>query len=333
VPKFLIVRFSSIGDIVLTSPVIRCLKEQVKGAEVHYLTRQTFRTVIEHDPHIDKLWTTDGSLDDVIDELEAENFDFIIDLHHNLRTFRLKRLLGAKSFSFRKLNLQKWLLVNFHINRMPAVHIVDRYMDTLKSFGVRNDGNGLHFYTAPSDADIMHRLPETHRNGYIAVAIGAQHSTKMMPSEKIGRILKALKIPAVLLGGRKDGLRAKQVQMAVGDGVWDTCGVTTLGESSELIRNARVVLTHDTGLMHIAAAFRRPVVSVWGNTVPDFGMAPYMPGDESLLRIIGVDDLKCRPCSKIGFDKCPKGHFQCMRGIDDATVVNAVKELLAAGAK
>jgi len=329
-PKFLIVRFSSIGDIVLTSPVIRCLKEQVKDATVHYLTRTSFHAVLENDPHIDRLWTTDGSLDDVLDDLAAEEYDFLIDLHNNLRTFRLKRNLGVKSFSFRKLNIRKWLLVNFHINRMPKIHVVDRYMDTLSSLGVKNDGRGLDFYTAASDANILDRLPESHRGGYIAVAIGAQHSTKMMPSEKIGRILKAMKMPAVLLGGRKDGLRARQVQMAVGPLVWDTCGQTSLGESAELIRQARVVLTHDTGLMHIASAFRRPVVSVWGNTVPDFGMTPYLPGSETLSRIIGVEDLNCRPCSKIGFDKCPKGHFQCMRGIEDSAILQAMRELLAA---
>jgi ADP-heptose:LPS heptosyltransferase len=80
--------------------------------------------------------------------------------------------------------------------------------------------------------------------------------------------------------------------------------------------------------MHIAAALKKPVVSVWGNTVPAFGMTPYMPGRESNSVILEVNDLRCRPCSKIGFDKCPKGHFQCMRGIDDQAIADAVRSFL-----
>lgn len=284
--------------------------------------------VLDHDPHIDKLWTTDGSLEDVSEALLAEKFDFVIDLHHNLRTLKLKRILGVKAFSFRKLNVEKWLLVNLRINRLPHVHIVDRYLETLMDFKVKNDLKGLSFYPEPGAEKVLERLPDTHRNGYLAVAIGAQHTTKMMPSEKIGRIIRLMGMPVVLLGGKEDKVRAKQIEMAVKTPLWNACGQTTLGESAELIRGARVMLTHDTGLMHIAAAFHIPVVSVWGNTVPEFGMTPYFPGKEYLSKIMEVENLKCRPCSKIGYDKCPKGHFQCMRGIEEEKIAEALKSFL-----
>ena len=323
--KFLLVRFSSIGDIVLTSPVIRCLKDQVPGAEIHFLTRSNYKMVVEHHPSISKVWTSSGDLEDVLDDLKKEKLDYVIDLHHNLRSLRLKKALGAPAFSFPKLNIEKWLLVNLHINRMPPVHIVDRYLSTLKSFKVVNDQQGLDFYFPDAARKVMENLPESHRNGFVAIAIGAQHTTKMMPSEKISRVVKLLNYPVVLLGGKEDKTRGTQIEMAAGKLVWNACGSTSLAESAALLEAARVVLTHDTGLMHIAAALKKPVVSVWGNTVPAFGMTPYMPGHESNSVILEVNDLRCRPCSKIGFDKCPKGHFQCMRGIDDQLIADAVR--------
>lgn len=284
--------------------------------------------VLASHPQIHRLWTTDGSLEDVADDLKKEHFDYLIDLHHNVRTLKLKRILKVKSFSFRKLNIEKWLLVNLHINRMPPLHIVDRYIETLSSFGIENDGRGLDFYPEPGAEKVLERLPESHRKQFVAIAIGAQHTTKMMPSEKIGRIIRLLKMPVVLLGGKEDKVRGKQIEMAAGELVWNACGVTTLGESAGLLKAAKVVLTHDTGLMHIASAFKKPIVSVWGNTVPAFGMYPYLPGNERLSKIMEVQDLKCRPCTKIGFDKCPKGHFQCMRGIEEEKIVEAIKSFL-----
>lgn len=326
-PKFLIVRFSSIGDIVLTSSVIRCLKQQVAGAEVHFLTKENYRQVIENDPHIDRLWTTDGSMEDVADALKREKFDAMIDLHHNIRTLKLKRTLRTKSYSFPKLNIQKWMLVNLHINRMPSMHIVDRYLSTVKSFGVKNDLQGLSFHLPKEVKNPLEELPESHRNGYIAIAIGAQHSTKIMPSEKVSRIIQKTGKPVVVLGGKEDRTRGAQIVLACGEMVYNACGKMSLAESAILLREAKVVLSHDTGLMHIAAAFRKPIVTVWGNTVPAFGMTPYMPGDEDKSIIIENNSLRCRPCSKIGFDKCPKGHFECIRGIDDAEISEAIIKL------
>jgi heptosyltransferase-2 len=106
--KFLILRFSSIGDIVLTSPVVRCLKQQVENAEVHFATKKGFASVIEHNPFIDKKIYLEEDLNSFIGELKKEKYDYIIDLHNNLRTFLIKVKLGVKSFSFDKLNFEKW---------------------------------------------------------------------------------------------------------------------------------------------------------------------------------------------------------------------------------
>jgi len=132
--KVLIIRFSSIGDIVLTTPIIRCVKKQIPEVEVHYLVKHSFRKIIESNPFVDKTHALNDNLPYVLEELKSENFDYIIDLHHNLRTLKVKRALRkVPALSFNKLNLKKWLLTALKINVMPKVHIVDRYFDTVKT--------------------------------------------------------------------------------------------------------------------------------------------------------------------------------------------------------
>ena len=309
--KILIIRFSSIGDIVLTSPVIRCLKKQVNGIELHYLTKKAFETVLAGNPQLDKIHYLENSLSDCIQELKKEKFDYIIDLHHNLRTSWIKTKLGVSSSSFDKLNWKKWLLVNLKRNTLPPVHIVDRYLETVKFLGVKNDHMGLDYFLLKTYT-LAEMLPPSHQS-YIALVIGAQHATKRLPVDKLTELCKGIKGSVVLLGGPEDKERGEEIIKAAGHHVFNACGKFKLDESAFLISKAQKVISHDTGLMHIAAAFNKPIVSVWGNTVPEFGMYPYK-ADYS--RIIQVKDLSCRPCSKIGFKNCPKGHFKCMNLID-----------------
>src|SRR5471030_1444540 len=161
--KFLIIRFSSIGDIVLTTPVIRCIKQQVSGATVHFLTKKNFRGIVESNPYVDKVMILNESWELLMHELEIEEYDCIIDLHHNLRTFKVKRgLKGVKSFSFDKLNISKWLLTALKIDRLPKVHIVDRYLDTVKELGVVNDGKGLDYFIPAKDSISEKDIPLSH---------------------------------------------------------------------------------------------------------------------------------------------------------------------------
>jgi ADP-heptose:LPS heptosyltransferase len=314
--KILIIRFSSIGDIVLTSPVIRCLKQQLKDAEIHYLTKKSFSGILENNPYVNKIHTIENNVSEVLGELKSENYDHIIDLHNNLRSLQVKRAIGKPSASFRKLNLQKWLLVNFKIGRLPKIHVVDRYMETVKHLNVVNDNQGLDYFIPASEEVNLSVLPATHQNGYIGFVIGAKHYTKQLPAEKIISICKKINIPIVLLGGKEDEAKGEQIKNAIGNLAYNACGKYNLHQSASLIKNANKIITHDTGLMHIASAFKKEIISVWGNTVPEFGMLPYISGQGS--KIIEVKGLPCRPCSKIGYDKCPKGHFNCMNGIDES---------------
>ena len=317
--KFLIIRFSSIGDIVLTTPVVRNLKQQVEGAEVHYLTKKQYADILETNPYIDKVHVLDESFSDLLPKLKAEHFHYIIDLHKNLRTLRVKRALRTASFSFDKINWGKWLMVNLKVNKLPHLHIVDRYLETVKVFIEKNDLKGLDYFIPQKDEVDLISLPENFQNEYIAFAIGTQHATKKLPDEKIISICKKINKPIVLLGDKNDAKVAEKAVKAVGSKIYNACGKYNLNQSASLVKQAKLLITHDTGLMHIAAAFKKKIISIWGNTIPEFGMYPYLSGEGS--EIIEVKGLKCRPCTKIGFSKCPKKHFKCINDINEEKLV------------
>ena len=330
--KILIIRFSSIGDIVLTTPVIRCLKNQI-GAEIHYLTKQNFRGIVASNPYVSRVWTIEKSVSEIIFDLKKEQFDIVIDLHKNLRSCQIKFALGVRSFSFYKQNVLKWLAVNFKMNSLPPVHIVDRYLKTVEKLGVKNDGQGLDFFIPEADeVDISSLVANDLRLTindsplkFIAFVIGAAHATKRLPTVKIIEICNQIRLPIVLLGGKEDTSSGALIDSESTSYVVNLCGKLNLNQSASVVRQATKVITHDTGLMHIAAAFGKDILSVWGNTIPEFGMTPYLPTANS--KQFEVKNLPCRPCSKIGFAACPKGHFDCMNrqnteGIAEAANAN-----------
>jgi len=321
--KILVVRFSSIGDIVLTTPVIRALKKQL-GAEVHYLTKKAFTPVLVHNPYIDKLWTIEKGIDEVTQALRAEAFDRVVDLHHNLRTARFKKALGVPSTAFKKHNIEKWLYVNFKWNLMPCVHIVDRYLDAAKPLGVKDDGQGLDYFLGPDDAPDRSRIPESHHYGYIAFVIGGQHPGKMLPEHKIAEICRGVEQPVMLLGGPEDADKGERIATEVGEQVFNAAGKFKLNESAALVRDADAVITHDTGLMHIAAAFQKKIISIWGATVPEFGMYPFRPGAGSAQ--IEPKGSRDRPYSKLGDNKWYKPNFRGMEKVSVDEVLAAVHE-------
>ena len=327
--KILIIRFSSIGDIVLTSPVIRCLKKQT-GAEIHYLTKKNFEKILLSNPYVDKVFSIEKDISEVITDLKSINYDYIIDLHKNLRSLHVKKALGVKSFSFNKLNIEKWLMVNLKINRLTNTHIVDRNLKTIESLGVKNDGEGLDYFIPKEDEidiDIIiqkHKFPITNSD-YIAFVIGAAHATKRLPVEKIINICNGLNLPIILLGGKEDFENGELISTKSTAYVLNLCSKLNLNQSASIVKQAQLVISHDTGLMHIAAAFRKKIISVWGNTIPEFGMYPYYPTSENERifknNMVEVKGLSCRPCSKIGYNKCPKAHFKCMQMIDTEGVI------------
>lgn len=322
--KILVVRFSSIGDIVLTSPVVRCLKKEFPDCELHFLTKSKFKEVVKHNPNLDKLHLIEEDIKEIAEELKQENFDFIVDLHRNLRTLRLRFMLNKKTYQFPKVNLRKWLLTTFKIDKMPNLHVVDRYFKPVLSLGVKNDNQGLDYFIGKNDEV---RLNEYHiPKDFLAYAIGAQFSTKRLPTNKIIELLNSIEDTVVLLGGIGDMKTAREITEACRNTI-NLCGDLRLNQSASIVRQAKKVISHDTGLMHIASAFKKPIISIWGNTVPELGMYPYQPDKSNNYSIHEVKDLKCRPCSKIGYQSCPKKHFNCMNLQDLQKIKKSVETL------
>ncbi len=330
--KILILRFSSIGDIVLTTPVVRCIKKQYPEAEVHFVTKKAFSPIVQTNPYISKVHLLNDSLMDLVNELKQEKFDYVIDLHHNQRTFILKTMLGVKAYSFNKLNFEKWLMVNFKINRLPQKHIVDRYLETCAPLGVVNDVAGLDYFIPEDDKVDTTDLPEGCHKGYVAWVIGAKQHTKKFPVDKVALAIGKLNYPVVLLGGKEDIAEGESIaQLAVinNPAVYNVAGKFTLNQSASVVQQARLVVTNDTGLMHIAAALKKPIISIWGNTIPGFGMGPYYGNAKVKHYKFEIEGLSCRPCSKLGYEQCPKGHFKCMREMDEAAIAATIEQCFA----
>jgi heptosyltransferase-2 len=312
--KILIIRFSSIGDIVLTTPVIRILSQQL-GASIHYLTKKVFKDILLSNPYVDKTYTIDLNVAEVLEDLREEQYDFVVDLHNNLRSMQVKMHLRKPGSSFRKLNIQKWMLVNMRINTLPNEHIVERYLETVARFGIKNDNKGLDFFISDDASVNLQMITSDLITGeFICIVIGAGLPTKSMQEHQIIQLVNMLDFPVVLIGGPED--REAGERIAAKTRAINQAGLLSIPGSASILSACGLVISHDTGMMHIAAALKKPVISIWGNTIPEFGMYPYYGERVVKHKIFEIHDLSCRPCSKIGFQKCPKGHFRCILDLD-----------------
>lgn len=316
--KILVIRFSSMGDIIYTTPVVRCLKQQLPNSEIHFLTKPAFKYIYDANPHLDKLLLLKEHLNDTIREIKEEKYDYIIDLHSNLRTSLIKLRTGIKSSTYDKQRIRKWLSLKFNLKLIEPIHLVDRYLKTVKFLGVTNDGRPIDYYVK-KQYRLADLLPISHRSDYVAFVIGATHFTKRMPNEKIISICRHIEKPVLLLGGNDVKANGDAIALALGDKAYNACGITSLDESVFLVANATKIIGFDTGLTHIAEAFDRPIASVWGGTVPELlGVQPYHVKDAMVASV----ELPCRPCSKFGLPQCPLGHFKCMNEMPEQPLIN-----------
>ena len=318
--KILIVRFSSIGDIVLCSPVIRCIKKQL-GAEIHFITKKKFAHVVTDSPYVDKVLTINQKVSEVKSLLQEEQYDVVVDLHKNIRSQQVRRIAGGRYITFDKINIQKWLAVHTPIDLLPNKHLVNRYMEAIAPLGIVYDGAGLdHFVSDKDIAKAKKEVPGT----YAVLSLGATYVTKRLPLEKLISVAEVMTIPIVLIGGPDVEELATALQSAVAKPIINLAGKISLARSSAIVKNAAYVMSGDSGMMHIAAAHRRPLIVPWGSTHPSLGMYPFYPNDQLIPYFPLVLHLSCQPCSKIGKDQCPKKHFECMLGLTDDMIHNAV---------
>jgi heptosyltransferase-2 len=321
--RLLFIRFSAIGDIVLASPAIRCAKQQIPGAEIHFLTKKSMKAVTEANPYVDQFHYFDKDLSATIQELKAYSFDYIIDLHKNLRSLRIRKVLGVPYLSYNKLSVEKFLLTKFGVNRMPDRHISMRSVDTLAPLGVVYDGKGLDYFV-PKGVSQPIFFPE----GYVALVIGASYFTKKLPLESLKELCSLIPHPIVLVGGKEEVADGEALSAIDPSRIVNTCGAYSLQESALIVSKARLVISHDTGMMYIACAYDKNIIAIWGATSPALQVEPFMP-DESKAQVFQsiVPDLSCQPCSNFGTKNCPKGHFNCMKNQDLPQIAQQVERM------
>lgn len=321
--KILLIRLSSIGDIVLTSLAIRCLRSTCPDLQIDFLTKPQYRSVVEKHLQVSNVLELSNNLFATAKEIASAEYDCIVDLHANLRTGILKQLLPepVKVIRYNKQSWRRTLSVWLKKDFYRGEHVAEQYLDTLKDFGVKNDGKGLEFFIPESEWIYRGDVPLTHRSGYAVISLGATHFTKKLPLEKWDEICQSLNLPVILIGGSEEMEMGERLTATDELKFLNKCGQYTLGQSASVVAQAKFVITQDTGMMHIAAALKKKTISIWGGTVPYLGFEPYGL-DNGLSQIIEVK-LSCRPCSKYGRSSCPKEHFKCMRNISAERVVNA----------
>lgn len=322
----LIIRFSSIGDIVLTSPVVRCVKQQFPDAQLHFATKPSYAALLQDNPHIDHLHLLDGTLLQLVRQLKTFRFDYILDLHHNQRTTVIKTLLGQPSGSFPKENWTKWRMVRQPSKSLTVPHVVERYFMAGAQLGLKSDDKGLEHFISPHD-----KVNLDITEPFIAAGIGGSFATKVFPLVQWKKLIPMLQHPVVLLGGPEDKPMADELQALFPYKVYHQVGYWSIQQSASAIQQSAMVISNDTGMMHLAAAHKKPLAVIWGNTVQGFGMGPYYgPSTPTSVRHFEVEGLSCRPCSKLGHDACPKQHFHCMTQQSPEAIAAFVREILPA---
>lgn len=289
----------------MTTPVIRWLQEQL-GATIHYATKAAYAELLSNNPRIAKLsLLADGSWSSLVTDLRAQKFDLIVDLHCNLRSRRLRFELKAKSVGYQKQLFNKMLFFTLRINRYNASHVIDRYAEALASIGIRDDAKGMELYLGDQSSTSVD-LPSR----FIAISAGGSSMTKRIPYHIIRDIIDRYPdVNFILLGGEDVDNKLKDYE---GRSVVNLIGRLSLIQSAEVISKAEQVITGDTGLMHIAAAFDRPTITIWGSTDPIFGFYPRYKSQNLAKAVALHSDISCRPCSRTGRKQCPLGHLKCL---------------------
>lgn len=313
-PKILVIRLSAIGDIVLTTPVIRALSQQL-NAKIDFLTKQQYVTLLANNSYINNIF----SLEENINVLQKFKYDYVVDLQNNLRSWKIRTQINARSFVFNKASLKRYLLIYFGVDLLKN-HVVDRYFEAVTKLNVVNDNHGLDFHVSQSAI-----LDFDSSQNYLTWCVGGSHHPKKLSAKQITQVLSKLQVPVVLLGGAND-LEIAQYIINNTDSklVHNFCGKLSIQESAYLIKQSKLLLTNDTGMMHIASALKMPIISFWGCTKPSLGFTPYKAASSSIQIISKRSN---RPCSKHG-KNCKFGQNGCIEEIDTTEIYNAVLSLI-----
>lgn len=338
--KILLIRLSSMGDIILTSAFVRILKTQIPECEIHFLVVGKFSEIFKYNPYINKVIEYDKSntfsqnlkFKKLLKENELNNskYDLIIDLQKNLRSRVFRFNMGKRVFSIKKNRLHKLSLVHCKKPLIKTVPVAEIYYNSIRKLNLPDDKLGLELWLEKDRTAgkyIPHNRINTTDRLNIALAPGATHFTKRwLPDyyiELIELINKEYKCAITLIGGKDDKPLCDYIQDNLVFDIKNESGSQSIQKTAEIIAQQNLLVTNDTGVMHIAAARQVPVIAIFGSTVTNFGFSPYR-----CKNIVVERSIPCRPCTHIGRAECPKKHFKCMKEISPKDVFGNVEEML-----
>jgi len=340
--NILIIRFSSIGDVLLATPLIRILREKFPNASIDFIVRREYAELLQHNPYLSHLIVFDSSegfksLRKLKNELKHASYDIVLDIHNSIRSRYLRKCLRFPVRTIHKRILQRFLLIhckwNFYNGIVP---VAERYLETASCLGIENDGKGLDIFLPQEiNARVETQLREDvkSKNVVIGICPTARHKTKeWLPDRFIAlalRLHKDTNAAFLVFGGREDREYCSTIVHQINAECNDTAAINYAGqfsllETASAMQRCAVIVTNDSGLMHVAAAMKRKVVAIFGSTLEEFGFFPY--GTRAI--VVERNEVRCRPCSHIGKEECPKKHFRCMNEISVDEVYNACKTLL-----
>lgn len=318
--KILIIRLSSMGDILLTTPLIRSIRKQNPSIQIDFVVKEEFFELLQNNPYLTNIYKYSKEISakkELIKSLKSNGYERVFDLQNNNRSREIIIKLNSKIFQFWKHSIKKFLLVHFKINRLKKVpKIPVRYA---KTAGIILDDEGLDLFT-DNVADSRLEFNQKH----IGLCPGAKHFTKRWPKEyfiDLGKKLETAGYKVVLFGGPGEfevtGEIANQLSSSL-----NLCNDSILQTAANM-KMCKAIYTNDSGTMHLACAVKVPVIAFFGSTVEEFGFYPYKAQNVALE----IKNLGCRPCTHIGRKSCPLTHFKCMKEITPELAFNSLKRL------
>ncbi|HMG93847.1 MAG TPA: glycosyltransferase family 9 protein [Chryseolinea sp.] len=326
--KALVICGKSPGDVVFSTPVIRAMKVELDDIHLHGLFPAEVAYLAKENPYLDTIHIQEGSFWKLLRNLRQEKFDVVVNLRQDWLSKWLSFLLFKRTYSSPSTRWKQWLMVNLKINHLPNVHHVDKLILALKPLRIKGDELGLDFFIPEKDKVVMEWLPAEFRRGFVVFCISAPYSTRKLPVDRMIELCDKINKPVIILGSAEDVATGEVINTFFARGlsvvwqqgllelnkktiVYNACGKFNFNQMASLIKQSWAVFTFDNDFVPIASAFRKEVFALWGNTILLFGKYPY----RTKFTVLESNSVACRPCSANGFEKCPKGHFKCMRDI------------------
>lgn len=325
----LIINFKGADDIIFSTPLIRALKVQLDDTNIHYLTDISTKAVLTDNPYLSKIHGLKFNVYNLIRFFFHNHFDLIIDLENNFTSRFVLLTSRSRVFRLKHQRLVEALMVRLKINKLTNQHLVDRMIETIASLKVKNDDLPLDYFI-PDTHDVPQEwLPREFQKGYVVFCLQAPYETRRLPLKRMIELCDKINKPIILLGDQTDFLSAEFIynffsksdrDKAYEEGllelnkkaiIYNACGKFNIHQRASIIKRSKYVFTFDSDYIAIASAFKKDIISIWGNTIVDFGRYPY----HTRFTVLENNKLSCRPCAVTGYARCPLKHFKCMNDI------------------